>query len=197
MVPISSSGAVTVDRDKESIESLQGKDVTVTEQTETKVSTSVEGAEDIDRVKDSIASLSDKEVTVTATVNLDAEIARLESRLLREKISLGIIPEIEEGSVADIEQKIKKLEEVKTALIRTKADPTAVKEVEDEVKALKKSLEEEQIRVGVKPFVSPDSLNGIKAEIKKKEEELALMLNADLSLIHFTEPTRKEAMSYA
>lgn len=98
-----------------------------------------------------------------------------------EKRKLAIeIDDIEKGSIADLENQIKELEEAKKLLLKTKADPQSIKEVDDEIKRLKQDRENEEIRLGLKLFVEDGSLNEIKKRIKEKEEEIALALNTNI-----------------
>ena len=111
---------------------------------------------------------------------LDKEIEDLKNQILIESIKIGFKPEIEKGSKTDIEQEIKKLEDVKKILFQTNADPATVKKVDDEIKNLKKNLEKEEIRLGIKPEIQSGSLNEIKKKIKEKEDEINLALNTDV-----------------
>lgn len=89
--------------------------------------------------------------------------------------------DFEKGSIADIENQIKQLEEAKKELLKSVIDPSQIKELEDKEKELKSKLEAEQIRIGLKPEIEDGSLNAIKKKIKEKEEEIALALNSNIS----------------
>ena len=89
--------------------------------------------------------------------------------------------DFEKGSIADIENQIKHLEEAKKELLKSVVDPTQIKELEIKAKELKNQLEKEQIRIGLKPEIEDGSLNAIKKKIKEKEEEIALALNSNIS----------------
>lgn len=89
--------------------------------------------------------------------------------------------DFEKGSIADIENQIKQLEEAKKELLKSVIAPSQIKELEDKEKELKSKLEAEQIRIGLKPEIEDGSLNAIKKKIKEKEEEIALALNSNIS----------------
>lgn len=135
-----------------------------------------------------VNSLNGREVnvnikTISETLKIeeiDRQIKDLQSEILIEQIKIGFKPELEKGSKTDLENQIKKLEDVKKILFQTNADPATIKRVDDEVKDLKKRLEAEEIRLGVKPVVEEGSINSIKKKIKEKEEEIALALNTNV-----------------
>ena len=89
--------------------------------------------------------------------------------------------DFEKGSIVDIENQIKQLEEAKKELLKSVVDPSQRKELEGKAKELKTQLEKEQIRIGLKPEIEDGSLNAIKKKIKEKEEEIALALNTNIS----------------
>lgn len=114
--------------------------------------------------------------------NLDdnAKIADIKNKLLIDNIKIGIVPEIESGSTVDIENRIKQIENVRKILLQTQADPESIKKIDDEIKALKKELEAEKIRIGIIPKVDDNSINAIRKRISEKEEEINLALNTDI-----------------
>lgn len=87
----------------------------------------------------------------------------------------------EEGSIADLENQLKKLEEAKKKLLQIKANAEDLKAIEKEAKELKEKIEKEEIRIGLKPEIQDGSLNAIKKKIKEKEEEIQLALNSNIS----------------
>ncbi len=109
----------------------------------------------------------------------DEQVKKWTEEVKTRKVALGIEVKVEEGSVTDIEENIKKLEEKKKKFINTKVNSSVIKEIDSEIKELKVKLEAEQMRVGVIPFVSPDSVNGIQKQIKELEKELDLLLNVE------------------
>ncbi len=109
----------------------------------------------------------------------DEQVKKWTEEVKTRKVALGIEVKVEEGSVTDIEENIKKLEEKKKKLLSTKVDSSVVKEIDSEIKELKVKLEAEQMRVGVIPFVAKDSVNGIQKQIKELEKELDLLLNVE------------------
>ena len=112
--------------------------------------------------------------------DLNNVIKELKSEILIETIKIGFKPEIEKGSKADLENEIKKLEDVKTVLFQTKADPETLKKVDSQIESYKEKLEAEEIRLGIKPEIEDGSLNEIKKRIKEKEAEIALALNTKI-----------------
>lgn len=164
------------------IEALE-KELSGLRDQKTLITAETEGQDKVNALEAAIDNVSGKEVGVTVRTEvevIDTQVTELESKLRREKIRLGIIvPEVEDGSVVDLQEKIKKLEDEKSVLIRTKAEDSAVKEINEEIKTLKKELESEQIRVGVLPYVAPDSVHGIEKTIKEKEKELDLLLDTE------------------
>ena len=145
--------------------------------------------EELDAVRKEITDLIHQKYVISLAVesddsklsDLNKQIDELKGNILIESIKVGFIPEIEKGSKTDIENQIKKLEDVKKILFQTNADPSTVKQVEDEIKNLKKNLESEEIRLGIKPKIEEGSLNEIKKRIKEKEDEISLKLNANIS----------------
>lgn len=135
-----------------------------------------------------VNSLNGREVNVDLKISgdtlkideIDRQIRDLQSDILIESIKIGFKPEIEKGSKTEIENEIKKLEEARKILFSTQADPATVKKVDDEIKSLKKNLEAEEIRLGIKPKVDDGSINAIQKKIKEKEEEISLALNTDI-----------------
>ena len=107
------------------------------------------------------------------------EINKWKGEVENRKILIG--NNIEKGSIADIENQIKKLEEYKKELFKSIIDPQEIKTLENKVKSLKKNLESEEIRLGIKPNIEVGSLNEIKKRIKEKENEISLKLNTNIS----------------
>ena len=120
-------------------------------------------------------NIDDKE----AIEKCNTEIQKWTEEVKKRKLVIENIG-IDENSKTDIENKIKSLEDKKKILFQTVALPEDIKKVEDEIKSLKKSLEAEEIRLGIKPEVKPGSLNDIRKKIKEKEEEISLALNTDI-----------------
>ena len=150
----------------------------------------IEGDDNIKQVVKEISELEQRRneikialnsETVTDKINqLKTELDGINNKLIIDYIKIGITPEIEEGSVVDIEEKIKQLENVRKILFRTNADPDTIKQLENEIKDLKNQLSKEEIRLGIKPEIQEGSLNWIKQKIKEKEEEIALALNTNI-----------------
>lgn len=117
-------------------------------------------------------NIDDKDALSECQKNID----KWQSEVEKRKIALsGIV--IESGSKTDIENQIKKLEENKKILFNAQADPADIKKVDDEIKELKKQLEAEEIRLGLRPEIQTGSLNDIRKQISEKEDEISLSLN--------------------
>jgi len=106
------------------------------------------------------------------------ELIALKNELFIEQVKIGIKPELEKGSINDINKELKSLEEAKKIILNTVADPQQIQQLEEKVKQLKGKLESEQIRLGLAPEYG--SINRIKQTIKEKENELQLALNTEL-----------------
>lgn len=85
------------------------------------------------------------------------------------------------GSKADLENQLKSLEEKQKLLMKTVVDPAEMKKLIDEITSVKMKIENEEIRIGIKPKVADGSLNAIKKQIEEKEKEISLLLNTDIS----------------
>ena len=144
----------------------------------------------LNEINNQLNSIDNKTVNIDFEISsdpqkiaeIDSQIEDLKNQILIESIKIGFKPEIEKGSKTDIENEIKKLENVKEILFQTDVNPATIKKVDDEIKNLKKNLEKEEIRLGIKPEIKAGSLNEIKKKIKEKEEEINLLLNTDISL---------------
>lgn len=106
------------------------------------------------------------------------ELIALKNELFIEQVKIGIKPEIEKGSINDINNELKNLEEAKKIILNTVADPQQIQQLEERVKQLKSKLESEQIRLGIAPELG--SINNLKSIIKQKEDELQIALNTNL-----------------
>ena len=121
-------------------------------------------------------NIDDKE----AIKKCDDEIKKWTEEVKKRKLLIENLG-FESGSKADLENQIKKLEEDKKILFQSKTDPADIKKVEDEIKALKKKLEAEEIRLGLKPVIEAGSISDIKKQIEEKEKEISLALNTNIS----------------
>ena len=109
---------------------------------------------------------------------MNDELIALKNELFIEQVKIGIKPEIEKGSINDINNELKNLEEAKKIILNTVADPQQIQQLEERVKQLKSKLESEQIRLGIAPELG--SINNLKSIIKQKEDELQIALNTNL-----------------
>ena len=146
-------------------------------------------SEELEAVRNEIDALTEQKNIIRLSVdtgsseliNLNKEIESIKNNILIESIKIGFKLEIEKGSLTDLQNELKKLEDVKKILFQTNADPSTIKRVNDEIKALKKNIESEEIRLGIKPTIEIGSLNEIKKRIKEKEDEINLALNTNIS----------------
>lgn len=109
------------------------------------------------------------------------EIAKWKKEVEERKSKIEVSIQFENGSIADLQNQFKKIEEAKKKLLQTKASAEEYKAFEDKLKKIKENIEKEEIRLGIKPKIEDGSLNAVKKKIKEKEEEIALALNSNIS----------------
>lgn len=178
---------ISIEADKEELneinsqlEALQSKEI------ELMIKGSVE---DLENVKNEIIALTEQRNLIQLKVEADTSSLEDIEKLIQDKrnqllinyIKIGYEVEIEKGSKTDLENDLKELQKTRDILLRTKADPKLIKEIDTLIKNKKEDIEKEDIRLGIRPEIQVGSLNEIKKRIKEKEEEINLALNTNIS----------------